>query len=115
MLKSGTAGTPNHPALTTWSPLSTPNGAAAAHPARMLTKGATRLQRPPTRSIMMTETASVTPAMTGPAAGGAPAGRSRTVSKAIGRTLTAISIVTVPETVGVMIRRSVGSHRARAT
>ena len=33
----------------------------------------------------------------------------------MGSTLMAISIVTVPETVGVTIRRSVGSHQASAT
>ena len=52
------------------------------------------------------------PAMAGPAPAGAAAGRSWTVSKAMGSTLTAISIVTVPETTGVTIRRSVGSHQA---
>ena len=33
----------------------------------------------------------------------------------MGSTLTAISMVTAPETAGVMIRRSVGSHQASAT
>ena len=33
----------------------------------------------------------------------------------MGSTLTAMSIVTVPETVGVTIRRRVGSHQANAT
>ena len=66
------------------------------------------------RSATITDTSSVTPAIAGPAADGAPAGRSPTLSNAMGSTLTAISIVTVPETVGVMIRRSVGSHQASA-
>ena len=61
------------------------------------------------------ETSKVNPAISGPTVAGVPAGRSWSVSNAIGKTLTAISIVTVPETVGVMIRRSVGSHQASAT
>ena len=81
----------------------------------MLMNGAARRQRPLARNVKITETSTVIPAMSGPAEAEAPAGRSWRVSKAIGKTLTAISIVTVPETVGVMIRRSVGSHQASAT
>ena len=113
--KSGTSGMPNQPAPAIRSPSSTPNAAATAHPARMLMNGATRRQRPLARSVAITETSRVMPAITGPAATGASAGRSWTASKAMGNTLTAISIVTVPETVGVTIRRSVGSHQASAT
>ncbi len=57
----------------------------------------------------------MTAAITGPETVGAPAGRSWTRSKVIGSTLTAISMVTVPVTTGVKIRRSVGSHQASAT
>ena len=80
----------------------------------MLINGATRRQRPVARSVATTETSNVTPAIAGPAAGGAPVGTSWTLSNAMGNTLTAISIVTLPETTGVKIRRSVGSHQASA-
>ena len=76
--------------------------------------GATRRQRPVARSVTMTETSSVTPAIAAPAPDDASAGRSWTLSNAIGSTLTAISIVTVPETTGVTMRRRVGSHQASA-
>ena len=78
-------------------------------------KGAIRRQRPLARSITMTETSRVTPAIAGPAAAWAPSGRSCTLLNAMGSTLTATSIVTVPDTVGVMMRRRVGSHQASAT
>ena len=106
---------PNQPASAIRLPSSTPNAAATAQPARMLLNGATRRQRPRARSATITETSSVAPAITGPAAAGAPAGRSPTVSNAMGSTLTAISIVTVPDTVGVTIRLNTGSHQASAT
>ena len=72
-------------------------------------------QAPLARSVTITETSSVTPAMAGPEAAGAPAGKSCTLSKAMGSTLTAISIVTVPVTTGVKILRRVGIHQASAT
>ena len=52
----------------------------------------------------------VTRATTGPAATGAPSGISRIRSNAIGRTDTAISMRTVPDTTGVKTRRRNGSH-----
>ena len=76
--------------------------------------GATSRQRPLARRVVITETSNVIPAIAGPAIGGASAGRSWMLSNAMGSTLTAISIVTVPETTGVMIHRSVGSHQASA-
>ena len=54
----------------------------------------------------------VTKAMKGPQVGSAPSGTSRIRSSAMGRTDTAISMSTVPETAGVMIRRSSGSQKA---
>ena len=59
-------------------------------------------------------TISVTRATVGPVAPGASTGVSCTRSSATGRTVTAISISTVPETTGVMIRRSSGSQIASA-
>ena len=76
--------------------------------------GATNRQRPFARRVTNTDTSKVTTAITGPALTDASAGRSCTLSNAIGRTLTAINMVTVPETTGVTIRRSAGSHHASA-
>ena len=69
---------------------------------------------PETRIASPTIIASVTAATTGPAAAGAPSAVSCTRSSATGRTETAISISTVPETTGVIIRLSSGSHKASA-
>ncbi len=52
--------------------------------------------------------------MTGAATSGAPSGISSILSKATGNTTIAISMITVPETTGVMIRRSNGSQVAIA-
>ena len=114
MLNEGMSGMPNHLAFAIRSALSTPKAAATADPATILMNGATMRQRPWTRSTTITDTSNVTAAIVGPAAGGVPAGTSWTLSKAMGRTLTAMSMVTVPATTGVMILRSVGSHQARA-
>ena len=56
----------------------------------------------------------VAPAVTGAAAGGVPSGTSDSMSKAIGMMVTAISMITVPETTGVRIRRSSDSRADRA-
>ena len=111
-LRSGISGTPNQPAAATRPPSMTPNGMATADPARMLMNGAAIRHRPLACSVRTTDASSVMPAIAGPAIDGASSGRSCTVSNAMGSTLTAMSIVTVPETTGVMIRRSVGSHQA---
>ena len=50
---------PNQLALAIRPASITPNAAATAHPARMLMKGATNLQRPLARSITITETSKV--------------------------------------------------------
>ena len=80
----------------------------------MLMNGPMIRHRPLARRVTITETRSVTAAIAGPETVGAPAGRSWTLSKAIGSTLTAINMVTVPVTTGVKIRRRVGSHQASA-
>ena len=53
----------------------------------------------------------VTAALAGAAAGGTPSGTSVNMPKMIGMTVTGISMITVPATVGVKIRRS---HASRA-
>ena len=50
-------------------------------------------------------TSTVTAALAGAAAGGAPSGTSFNMPKMIGMTVTGISMITVPATVGVKIRR----------
>ena len=74
--------------------------------------GATKRQRPLARNVTITETNRVAPAIAGPALTDASAGNVWTLSNAIGRMLTASSMVTVPETTGVTMRRIAGSHQA---
>ena len=57
-------------------------------------------------------TAMVTPAVTGPAIGAAPSGTVSMRPKTMGMTVTAISMITVPATVGVMMRLSSESRDA---
>ena len=58
-------------------------------------------------------TSTVARAVSGAPAGGAAAGTSASMSKTIGITVTAISMITVPATVGVNTRRSSDSRVAR--
>ena len=69
-------------------------------------------QRGGARSTRAVDTISVTAATHSPANAGAPSGTSLNRSKQMGSTITAISISTVPDTVGVITRRSCGSHLA---
>ena len=69
---------------------------------------------PGARSASTVATANVAAATEVPAAGSTPAGTSLTWPIAIGMTVTAISMSDVPETIGVMIRRSNGSHAVSA-
>ena len=71
-------------------------------------------QFPGARSISIVEAKRVTAPTSGPETGDAPSGISSSRSKAMGRTMAAISMSTVPETTGVMMRRSSGSHAATA-
>ena len=66
------------------------------------------------RSANTTRTTSVAPAAVGAAAGDVPSGTSASKPKTIGMTVTAISMITVPETTGVIIRRSSESRAAKA-
>ena len=67
--------------------------------------GAQRRSAPFALSAMPTTTRAVARAQTGAAKGGAAAGTCISMSKTIGITVTAISMMTVPATVGVRIRR----------
>ena len=71
-------------------------------------------QAPEARSASAVATSSVTAATHGLAAAGASGGTSSSRSRAMGTTVEAISMITVPETTGVMIRRSSGSQKASA-
>ena len=64
------------------------------------------------RSISAVTVARVARAVTGAAASDAPSGTSCIVSNTIGMTVAAISMITVPETIGVKIRRSSESRAA---
>ena len=59
-------------------------------------------------------TSTVTSALSGADKGGAPSGTSLSVSKTMGITVTAISMITVPATVGVSTRRN-SENRAAST
>ena len=108
------SGTPIHEAVTRRSKSYNPNGAEAAQPAAIPISRDHGRQVPGARSISIVDTNRVTAATNGPAATGAPSGTSVSRSKAMGRTMAAISISTVPETTGVMMRRSSGSQAATA-
>ena len=67
--------------------------------------GTHRRHIPEARSVSPTMTSAVTAALAGAAAGGTPSGTSVNMPKMIGMTVTGISMITVPATVGVKIRR----------
>ena len=83
-------------------------------PAPIPIRGDQSRHAPETRSESPVAITSVTTATIGPENSGALLGTSCTLFSAIGRTVTAISMSTVPETAGVMIRGSRGSHMASA-
>ena len=74
--------------------------------------GAQMRNAPVAHRARPTVTMSVTIALTGDAAGAAPSGTSASISKAIGTIVTAMSAMTVPATVGVMMRLSSASRAA---
>ena len=91
-----------------------PNGTAATQPAAIPSSSDHGRQVRGPRSINIVAAISVTAATHGPAASDDPSGTSCNRSKAMGRIIAAISMSTVPETTGVMMRRSNGSHAANA-
>ncbi len=76
--------------------------------------GAHSRHTPEARIASTAATVNVAAATDGPAASDAPSGTSFSLPTAIDMTVTAISMSAVPETTGVMIRRSSGSHAASA-
>src|SRR5215217_350719 len=89
-----------------------PNHPATTHPTRMPMRGAHNRRVRVPKSAMPMMTPKVVVAVIGAAKGTARSGSGTlfSSSKAIGKTLTAISMMTVPPTVGVTIRRSVESR-----
>ena len=66
------------------------------------------------RSASAAMTINVVAALAGAAIAGVPSGTSLSIPKMIGITVTAISMITVPATVGVMMRRSSASRSESA-
>ena len=100
------AGNPIHGAsITRWMSYS-PKNEATMHPTTIPMIGTQRRHTPETRSASITMTNKVAIAHAGAAAEGVPSGTSANISKTIGITVTAINMITVPATVGVMIRRN---------
>ena len=85
-------------------------GGRPRSPETMPMTGAQRRQTPAARRVTATVTTIVTAALTGAAAGEAPSGTWVSMSKTMGMTVTAISMITVPHTVGVKSRRSSASR-----
>ena len=107
------AGTPTHAAAPTGPVSMRPKSDAAIQPATIPISGPQSRTGPVNRSITARVTPRVASTVTGPAAGAAPSGTLSMKSKRNGMTLTAISMITVPATVGVRTRRSSESRPAR--
>ena len=100
------AGTPTQAASATCWTSYRPNGAPTAHPTAMPMIGDQRRQA---GGALRTRTATVTSvaaAVSGAAAPDVFSGAAVMVSKTIGMTVAAISMMTVPETTGVKMRRN---------
>ena len=108
-----TRGTPIHPACATGPASMRPKNDAATHPARIPIRGPHSRTGPVNRSITAKVTPSVASTVTGPARGSLPSGTLSRKSKRKGITFTAISMITVPATVGVRIRRRSERRPAR--
>ena len=105
-------GRPTH-AASAIAPVSySPNGAPTAHPRMMPATGDHSRSDGGARSTMPPTTSSVTPAASGAAMSSVPSGTLVSEPKMTGATVTAISMITVPVTTGVKIRRSNDSRHA---
>ena len=91
-----------------------PKYPATADPAIMPMTGAQSRGTPVALSAMPPTTSRVASALSGAATAGTPSGTSLSMSKTIGITVTGMSMMTVPATVGVRIRRSI-DNRAENT
>ena len=113
--KVGGTGTPIQRASATRSKSRIPNIAAVRVPAAIpMTEFQARSSRFP-RSMRPTTHSKVTAATTGAAAGDAPSGTRVSMANAMGMTVTATSAVSVPDTTGVMMRRSSTRRPASAS
>ena len=108
------SGMPTHGASITRCRSYIPNAAASAQPTPMLMNADQSRHAPEARNASTVEATSVASATAGAAPAGAPSGTSAIRANATGTTVTAMSISTVPETTGVMSRRSNGSQAASA-
>ena len=108
------AGTPTQGEEAIRSTSYNPNIDATPQPTTMPITGDHNLQAPLARRHSAATVTRVTPAVTGAAAGGVPSGTSDSIPNAIGMMVTAISMITVPETTGVRILRSSDSRADRA-
>ena len=97
----------------TGPPSSSPKNDAAVTPATIPINGPHSRTGPLNFSITASVTTSVAITVTGAARGPLPSGTLSMKSKRNGITLTAISMITVPATVGVRIRRRIASRPAR--
>ena len=89
-----------------------PNSPATTEPTTTPMTGAQRRSAPVAFSASPIMTSTVTRALSGADKGGALCGTSLSVSNTMGITVTAISMITVPATVGVSTRRNSESRAA---
>ena len=92
----------------------TPRTAATAQPEAIPMSGAQNRKIPVARNASTVATPNVTAPENRPAPGDAPAGTTFSLPTATAMTVTAMRMSAVPDTTGVMMRRSSGSHAAMA-
>ena len=100
------AGTPNHAASAIRLVSYNPKNAATTVPATIPMTGAQRRSVPVAFKPIATITTMVATALNAAPDTGPPSGTSVSMSKTMGITVTAISMITVPATVGVRMRRN---------
>ena len=107
-----TEGMPSHAASSTFCTLYSPKGTATAQPTAMPMSGDHSRNAKGARNTSPVTVARVAKATAGAASDDVPSGTSFSVSNTIGITVTGISMITVPETTGVKMRRSSESRAA---
>ena len=108
------SGTPNQSASATRPKSYSPNAEATALPTSKPITGTQSRTEPLAFSERKTITTSVDNVLTGAAMGAVPSGTSFNISNTTGITVTAISMMTTPATVGVMSFRNQASRAASA-
>ena len=106
-------GMPIQPAFATGPKSKMPVRTPTVEPTATPMIGAQRRQNPLPRSASPAKTARAAPALSGAASGLAPSGTSPSSGNRMGITVAAISMMTIPATVGVITRRSQASRKAR--